>query len=66
MDYTNKNRWYLIEGKRYEWQWHGSICGLYEIPEPPRDEDDYPVENSRLDLICAPMHGKMYLESEKR
>lgn len=64
MDYMNKGRYYLIEGTRYEWRWEGSLCGLYEIEEPSQEEDEIPVENSISCLICAPLHGKMYLERE--
>ena len=40
MTFENKHRYYLIEGRRYEWRWNGLLCGLYEIEEPAAEEDD--------------------------
>jgi hypothetical protein len=40
MTFENQGRYYTIDGKRYEWRWVGSICGLYEIEEPEEEDDE--------------------------
>jgi hypothetical protein len=40
-----------LDGKRYEWRYHGCICGPYEVEEPQTREAATEMQTPNVDSL---------------